>query len=229
MEEPANDEANSCRDDGEMRRNVVFLCVFAAAMAFVEAAVVIYLRTLIGAGPLFPMKDLPPAIVTVEIAREAATLVMLLCAASLAVRGGARRLGAFLLLFSVWDAFYYLWLHVAAGWPSGVTDWDILFLFPLPWVGPVWSVLLLCAGMLAFSVLFLRAPENAPFAPGWSGWASGVAGCGAIIATYILEWKKIGYGKGVPSGFSLPPFLLGVLLLIASGWITYRNARSIRR
>jgi hypothetical protein len=110
-----------------------------------------------------------------------------------------------------------------------VTDWDILFLIPLPWVGPVWSVLLLCAGMLAFSVLFLRAPENAPFAPGWSGWASGVAGGGAIIATYILEWKKIGYGKGVPSGFSLPPFLLGVLLLIVSGWITYRNAQSIRR
>jgi hypothetical protein len=212
-----------------MREEVVFLGVFAAAMAFVEAAVVLYLRALIGAGPLFPMKDLPPAIVTVEIAREAATLVMLLCAASLAVRGEARRLGAFLFLFSVWDGFYYLWLHVASGWPSGVADWDILFLIPLPWVGPVWSVLLLCAGMLAFSVLFLGASENAPFAPGWSGWASGVAGAGTIIATYILEWKKIGYGKGIPSGFSLPPFLLGVLLLIAAGWITYRNARSIRR
>jgi hypothetical protein len=212
-----------------MRRIVVFLGVFAIAMAFVEAAVVTYLRALIGVGPLFPMKDLPPGIVTVEIAREAATLVMLLCAASLAVRGGARRLGAFLLLFAVWDAFYYLWLYVVAGWPSGVTDWDILFLIPLPWVGPVWSVLLLCAGMLAFSVLFLRAPEDAPFAPGWSGWASGVAGCGAIIATYILEWKKIGYGRGIPSGFSLPPFLLGILLLVVSGWITYRNAQSIRR
>jgi hypothetical protein len=212
-----------------MREKVLFLCVFAAAMAFVEAAVVLYLRTLIGAGPLFPMKDLPPATVTLEIAREAATLVMLLAAACLAVRGGARRLGAFLLLFSVWDAFYYLWLRVASGWPSGVTDWDILFLIPFPWVGPVWSVLLLCAGMLLFSVLFLGTPENAPFAPGPSGWATGVAGAGAIIATYILEWKKIGYGRGIPSGFSLPPFLLGVLLLFVAGWITYRNARSIRR
>jgi len=56
-----------------------------------------------------------------------------------------------------------------------------------------------------------------------------VAGAGAIIATYILEWKKIGYGRGIPSGFSLPPFFLGALLLIVAGWITYRNARSIRR
>jgi hypothetical protein len=83
--------------------------------------------------------------------------------------------------------------------------------------------------MLFYSVLFLNAPEIAPFAPGRWGWASGVAGAGAIIATYILEWKKIGYGRGTPSGFSLPPFLLGVLLLVIAGWITYRNAQPGRR
>ncbi|NJD61644.1 MAG: hypothetical protein FIA93_02880 [Deltaproteobacteria bacterium] len=208
-----------------MRAKAVLLLVFAAAMAFVEAAVVIYLRALIGSGPLFPMKDLPPAVLAVEVAREAATLVMLLSAAFLAVRGGARRLGAFLLLFAAWDVFYYLWLYAATGWPAGIADWDILFLIPLPWVGPVWSVLLICAGMLAFAVLFLRAPEDAPFAPGLPGWAAGVAGAAAGIATYILEWKKIGYGKGVPSGFSLPLFALGILLLAASGWITYRKTR----
>jgi hypothetical protein len=212
-----------------MKEKIVFLVVFAAAMAFVEAAVVIYLRALIGGGPLFPMKDLPPSMIAVEILREGATLVMLLCAASLAVRGGARRLGAFLLVFAAWDIFYYLWLYVTIGWPAGVADWDILFLIPLPWVGPVWSVLLICAGMLAFSALFLRASKDAPFAPGLPGWATGVAGAAAVIATYILEWRKIGYGKGVPSGFSLPLFLLGILLLAASGWITYRKAQSPSR
>ena len=212
-----------------MREKVIFLAVFAAAMAYVEAAVVIYLRALIGAGPLFPMKELPPALLAVEIAREGATLVMLLCAASLSARGGARRLGAFLLAFAVWDIFYYLWLYVSIGWPAGVTDWDILFLIPLPWVGPVWSVLLICAGMIAFSALFLRAPEDAPFAPGPSGWAAGMLGTVTVIATYILEWKKIGYGRGIPSGFSLAPFLLGLLLLTASGWITYRKAQGLHR
>jgi hypothetical protein len=212
-----------------MREKVVFLVVFAATMAFVEAAVVVYLRALIGAGPLFPMKDLPPGLLAVEIAREAATLIMLLCAASLAFRGGARRLGAFLLAFAVWDIFYYLWLYLSTRWPAGFGDWDILFLIPLPWVGPVWSVLLLCAGMLGFSALFLRSSEDAPFAPGLPGWATGAAGAAAVIATYILEWKKIGYGKGVPSGFSLPPFFLGILLLAASGWITYRKAQGLPR
>ncbi len=212
-----------------MKEKVVFLAVFAAAMAYAEAAVVVYLRALIGGGPLFPMKDLPPALLVVEVAREGATLVMLLCAASLSARGGARRLGGFLLAFAVWDIFYYLWLYLTTGWPAGVTDWDILFLIPLPWVGPVWSVLLVCVEMLAFAALFLRSPEDAPFAPGPSGWATGALGAAAVIATYILEWKKIGYGRGIPSGFSLAPFLLGVLLLAASGWITYRKAQGLHR
>jgi hypothetical protein len=212
-----------------MRARIVLLVVFAAGMAFVEAAVVIYLRALIGGGPLFPMKDLPPPFLAVEVFREVATLVMLVSVSFLAARGGARRMGAFLLAFAAWDIFYYLWLYLSTGWPAGVTEWDVLFLIPLPWVGPVWSVLLLCAGMLAFSVLFLRVPEDAPLAPGLSGCAAGVSGAAAVIATYILEWTKIGYGKSVPSAFSLPLFLLGILLLTASGWITYRRSSAASR
>jgi len=212
-----------------MREKVAFLVIFAAAMAFVEAAVVVYLRDLLGGGPIFPMKYLSARLLAVEIGREGATVVMLLCVASLPFRGGARRMGAFLLAFAAWDIFYYLWLRVTIGWPAGIADWDVLFLIPLPWVGPVWSVLLICAGMLAFSVAFLRTPEDAPFAPGLPGWATGVAGAAAVIATYILEWKKIGYGSGMPAGFSHLPFLAGILLLAVSGWITYGRALSAGR
>jgi hypothetical protein len=208
-----------------MKEKIAFLVIFAAAMAFVEAAVVVYLRDLLGGGPIFPMKFLSAKQLAVEIGREGATVVMLLCVASLPFRGGARRMGAFLLAFAAWDVFYYLWLRVTIGWPAGIADWDVLFLIPLPWVGPVWSVLLICAGMLAFSVSFLRTPEDAPFAPGLSGWTTGVAGSLAVIATYILEWRKIGYGAGIPEAFSFLPFLLGILLLAVSGWTTCRKAR----
>lgn len=207
-----------------MREKVVFLVIFAAAMAFVEAAVVVYLRDLLGGGPIFPMRDLSPKLLAVEIGREAATVIMLLTVASLAIRGGARRMGAFLLAFAAWDLFYYVWLRVLIGWPAGVTDWDILFLIPLPWVGPVWSVLLICAGMLGFSGFFLRAPEDAPFAPGPWGWATGASGALAVMGTYIFEWVKIGYGREVPSGFSFSPFFAGILLLAVSGWLTCRKA-----
>jgi hypothetical protein len=207
-----------------MRGKVACLVAFAVAMAFAEAAVVVYLREIIGGGPIFPMKEIPPLLVAVEVFREAATIVMLVSVAFLSFRGEARRMGAFLLLFAVWDIFYYVWLSVTIGWPDGIADWDVLFLIPLPWVGPVWSVLLICAGMIAFSVPFLRTPEEARFAPGPWGWASGVAGTAIVVATYIREWMKIGYGAGVPTDFSDLPFFLGLSLLFASGYITFRNA-----
>jgi hypothetical protein len=206
-----------------MTGKVVSLVAFAVAMAFVEAAVVVYLREIIGGGPVFPMKEIPAALLAVEVGREAATIVMLLSVSFLSFRGEARRMGAFLLLFAVWDVFYYLWLHVTIGWPAGVADWDVLFLIPLPWVGPVWSVLLICAGMVVFSVLFLQAPEDARFVPGLWGWTCGLAGMVTVVATYILEWVKIGYGTGVPSRFSFLPFLAGLALLGISGWITWRK------
>jgi len=207
-----------------MRGKVACLVAFAVSMAFVEAAVVVYLREIVGEGPIFPMKEIPPALLAVEVGREAATIVMLISVAILSVRGGLRRMGAFLLTFAVWDIFYYLWLFVTIGWPAGIGDWDVLFLIPLPWVGPVWSVLLLCAGMIVFSSLFLRAPEEARFSPGTWGWTSGIGGMAVIVATYILEWRKIGYGAQIPTDFSALPFFLGVALLFASGYITFRNA-----
>lgn len=212
-----------------MRGKIVALAAFAVAMAFVEAAVVVYLREVIGEGPIFPMKEIPPTLLAVEIGREVATIVMLAAVAILSVRGGLRRMGAFLLTFAVWDIFYYLWLAVTIGWPAGIGDWDVLFLIPLPWVGPVWSVLLICAGMISFSILFLQAPEEAPFSPGPWGWASGLGGAIVIVATYILEWKKIGYGTGVPTDFSLLPFLAGLALLGVSGWVTWRKIPMLLR
>ncbi len=207
-----------------MRAKIACLAAFAVAMAFVEAAVVVYLREIIGAGPIFPMKEIPTLLLVVEVGRETATIVMLVLVAVLSVRGGLRRMGAFLLAFAVWDIFYYVWLYATIGWPAGLADWDVLFLIPFPWVGPVWSVLLISAGMIAFSVRFLGAREDVPFSPGPWGWTSGVAGAMTIVATYILEWKKIRYGTGVPTEFSHLPFFLGIVLLFASGCITFRNA-----
>ena len=212
-----------------MIARVLLLVAFAAAMAFVEAAVVVYLRAVIGAGPLFPMKDLPPLLLSIEIGREAATLVMLVSVARFSSRGGGRRMGAFLLLFSVWDVLYYAWLRLTSGWPVGLGDWDILFLIPVPWVGPVWSVLAICLGMAVFAVLFLRMPEDAPFAPGRWGWICGAAGAVAVVATYILEWTKIDYGRGIPSAFSIGPYVAGIGLLGAAGWAAVRRSASAWR
>jgi hypothetical protein len=123
-------------------------------MAYVEAAVVVYLRALYyPQGFAFPLAALPPGLVAIEIGREAATLVMLLGVAMLAGRERWERFLAFCVSFGVWDLFYYVWLWLLLGWPPSLLTWDVLFLIPVPWTGPVLapvvvSVLLVVGGLL---------------------------------------------------------------------------------
>jgi len=130
---------------------IVALALFATAMAHVEAALVVYLRELYypeNPRAIFPLRLLSESHLRLELIREAATIVMLLAVAWLAERGAVRRFGAFVLLFGVWDVFYYVWLKVFLGWPEGWLEWDVLFLIPWPWFGP-WLA------PVAISVLFV--------------------------------------------------------------------------
>src|SRR3990170_3926161 len=59
-------------------RRWTIVVVFAVAMAWMESAAVVYLRTLVGAvNPLATPLPLPQALQWTEVVREAATLVML--------------------------------------------------------------------------------------------------------------------------------------------------------
>ena len=128
------------RDREAHVRNVVVV-VYAIAMAWVEAAIVLYLRTILGEFRPYPPPStpLPLRLVGPEVIREFATMVML---ATVGWLGGRRfwdRFGRFLIAFGVWDIFYYIFLAILTGWPDGLLDWDILFLIPLPWWGPVYA------------------------------------------------------------------------------------------
>jgi hypothetical protein len=125
---------------------------YAIAMAYVEAAAVLYLRTIYGGidpvGPRnTPFSPLPDFI-AIEIGREAATFVMLGAVGYLAARTAKARIGAFAIALGVWDIFYYVFLWLFAGWPASLFAPDVLFLIPLPWWGPVIAPVLV-AGLIA--------------------------------------------------------------------------------
>jgi hypothetical protein len=121
--------------------------VYAVAMAYVESAAVLYLRTIYGGidpvGPRSSILKPVPDFVWVELGREAATMLMLGAVAFLAARTPVGRLGAFGMAMGTWDIFYYVFLWVFSGWPGSVLATDVLFLIPLPWWGPVLSPVLL--------------------------------------------------------------------------------------
>ena len=117
------------------------IVIFSIAMAWMESSTVAYLRALVNR--IEPYQQTPLPIIgsfgVTEIVREAATLIMLLTAGWLAGTSWKSKVGFFMTAFGVWDIFYYLFLKIIVGWPHSLFDWDILFLIPLSWWGPVLS------------------------------------------------------------------------------------------
>lgn len=127
------------RDTNMRTRTLLWLTLFAIAMAYIEAALVVHLRHLYYAeNPLtiFPLRLFTHTDLAIELMREVATIVMIITVALLAVRDIGRRFTAFVFIFGVWDLFYYLWLKLLIDWPQTWLEWDVLFLIPWPWFGP---------------------------------------------------------------------------------------------
>ena len=119
-------------------KTILILSLFSVAMAFLETTVVVYLRELYyPEGFDFPLRMLDYKIGIIEFFREAATMVMILTVAMLTGKTLNQRFTAFIFIFAVWDIFYYVFLYITLGWPSSLMTWDILFLIPTTWVGPV--------------------------------------------------------------------------------------------
>src|SRR2546425_657713 len=142
--------------------------LYAAAMAYVEAAVVLYLRTMVDRLDPYqsPPVTLPDHLVRAEMVREVATLIMLFAVGWLAGRTWRSRLGYTLVAFGVWDILYYVYLVPLSGWPRSLLDWDILFLLPLPWWGPVLAPVSIAVLMVLGGTLVSRfdRPERALWA-----------------------------------------------------------------
>ena len=146
---------------------------FAAAFGFVEAAVVVYLRAALGltGGQELQLRDVEKLSATlalahdaasqslmhVEVAREAATMIMLLAVAMLAGRALRDRWAAFLWMFAIWDVMYYVGLWATVRWPSSLLNVDVLFLIPEPWLAQVWFPVLVSLLCMAAVLMGRRA------------------------------------------------------------------------
>jgi hypothetical protein len=171
------------------RKRWCVVLVYALAMAWVEAAVVLYLRTLVNRVEPYQLHPFPiiGGMAQIEVTREAATLIMLLTVGILAGRTWRSRLGYAAIAFGVWDIFYYVFLRAMCGWPHSLMDWDILFLIPLPWWGPVLApvliaLLLILWGTLASQFEHHRAPILSRMVAAGIGAAGVVLGLGVFMA-----------------------------------------------
>lgn len=144
------------------RQRWVLVVVFAIGMAWVEAASVYYLRSMVDRIEPYQENPLPirGVLGPVELVREAATLVMLLTVGMLAGRTWHKRLGYTAIAFGIWDIHYYVFLRMICDWPKSLFDWDILFLLPLPWWGPVLAPVCIALLMIVWGTLASQFPDR---------------------------------------------------------------------
>jgi len=138
--------------------------LFGIAFGFVEASIVVYLRAAVGLLPGYGgtlsdvarlstdiyqqaqiLGELPKSLLAVEFFREAATMIMLLSIAFIAVKSLRERWAIFLWTFATWDIFYYVGLWATVRWPSSLLAPNVLFLIPIPWLSQVWFPILISA------------------------------------------------------------------------------------
>lgn len=165
------------------RQTILITVIFAIAFAFVEAAVVVYIRQILGIDAGFGYEQLvinkdqiifslpglaflssatisqiitEPRIMKTELFREAATLVMLISVAALTGKNLRQKAAYFLLAFGVWDIFYYVFLRLLIDWPKTLFDTDIFFLLPIAWIGPVITPVFISTLMVFTSLVLLN-------------------------------------------------------------------------
>ncbi|MCM3881410.1 MAG: hypothetical protein ND807_14980 [Vicinamibacterales bacterium] len=204
------------------RNRWILVVAFAIGMAWVEAASVYYLRMTVDrlqpyqANPL-PMRGI---LEQVELIREAATLVMLLTVGALAGSTWRTRLGYTAIAFGVWDIFYYAFLKAIYGWPSSLLDWDVLFLLPLPWWGPVLAPMIIAALMIVWGTLVSQFASS-DFDVTSTLWP--VSWLGITLALYVFmadSLRAVGEGLDatrtiLPQSFNWPVFAVALTLMAA--------------
>ena len=223
--------------NGWMRRALVVM-LFAMAFGYVESALVVYLRVIFDPirASLYPdqpvdsllplitveqLRDIDPLHVRrlkIEIGRELATMVMLAAVAAVATRRRGEWIAMFMISFGVWDIAYYLGLKAMIGFPASLLTWDILFLIPVPWLGPVLAPVIVAVSMiLAGLVILVEIERGCKAQARWYHWTGIVVGALIIIVSFCKDSAQTIAGE-MPDAFNWLIFASGELIgLLAFG------------
>jgi hypothetical protein len=223
------------------RKYLIILTLFSIAMGYLESAVVVYLREIYYPfGFSFPMVTMSGRLALTEILREAATVIMLVSVAWLAGKNSYEKFSWFIFCFAVWDIFYYVFLKLLLNWPESLFTWDILFLIPMVWTGPVIAPVIVSLTMIAFSLLLLSDRISPAFIK--LRWLM-VLGVFIIFLSLIWDFAgfmldqyalrkmfnpriyQIALSHYIPYGFNWWIFIAGELMVLTGMSFSYINSK----
>jgi len=219
-------------------------------MGYLESAVVVYLREVYyPSGFAFPIHPMTGKIAVTEIVREIATLLMLLSVGFLAGRNFRQRFAWFIYCFAVWDIFYYVFLRVLIHWPESFFTWDILFLIPVTWTGPVIAPIIVSVTMILLACIILHSEEKARMTKG-GRLSRTLLIIGAILVFVSFTWDFAAYmlnqypvsvmfradnisiamQQYIPRNFNWWFFIAGELIILAGIYVVYsKSVKSLEK
>ena len=161
-------------------------------MGFLESAVVVYMRELLYPGGFdFPLSPIPVNLAVTELLRELATMVMLVTIGMIAARRFSTGFAWFLYSFAVWDIFYYVFLKLLLNWPESLLTWDVLFLIPTTWTGPVLTPVLVSLTMILLAmVLLTEAEKGHQTRILGKEWAGLIVGSLVLIVGFVFDYSR---------------------------------------
>ncbi len=177
--------------DPACKNIILWISLFSVSMGFLESAVVVYLREIyypFGFG--FPLVPMEGSTALTELFREFATLIMLFSVSFISGKTWKQRFAFFIYSFAIWDIFYYVFLYLLIGWPTSLMTWDILFLIPVTWVGPVIAPIIVSLTMIAIALLILlgEGPKR-KFNLNALLWSFFITGSLLLIASFIWDYS----------------------------------------
>jgi len=206
----------------EILLKLIGIFLFAAAMGYMESAVVVYLRALYYPAGFHiitqeSLKSIPPKMLFTETGREFVTIVMLVSLSILVERKDiTKRIAYFLFTFSIWDIFYYVWLKVLVRWPETFLTNDILFLIPRVWLAPVLAPIIISVSLIIISLFMLSSKKEISsfkeLLEMWKYWLYILAAVWLIVSGLILwQHRSVYLWSNVVTGL----FIIFLTLTIA--------------
>ncbi len=235
-------------------KTLIWVSLFGIAFGNIEATVVIYLRHIFyPEGFSFPLQIINTGIVNsnltvVECVRELATMLLLVSIAAVSAKNFNSGFAWFIYAFAVWDIFYYVFLYLFIDWPQSLLTWDVLFLLPFTWIGPVIAPLINCVCMILLALVILQSCQQKSLIKKWH-WAGLIIGSLIVIIAYTQDYVSFmssdfsiidlmnfnnsdkiiaKVGSYVPQSFAWWLFGLGVIIhLLVIGHIYFSSRKNI--
>jgi hypothetical protein len=158
-------------------------------------------------------------------------MVMLFAVGVLAGRTWRARIGYAAVAFGVWDIFYYIFLKMMCDWPHSLLDWDILFLLPLPWWGPVLAPVLISLLMILWGTSASQVEgKQTPVLSNWRAWILNFAGVELALHVFMADSLAAAHlgldaiRTVLPDKFNWPMFCVALALMSAP---VFQNGRQI--